>query len=146
MEIIISGSVANFGGLTNQQFLEYLIERVPDFEFYKFQPTPGRFYAASRDWKAIGNVSAILGILSFIWMAYNELIRSKKESGSNAGIVIQIENAGRNNHFWIGNEINSKEEMIKKSEEILKDFEMDSLQIKAEIEALRNSSHWQRVK
>ena len=144
MQIILSGAVANFSGLTNQQFLEYLQEKDNTIEYYRLQPKTGSVYNAALDWKAIGNVSAVLGIASFLWQAYTQLIVPNKEPTSNSGIIIRIENAGSHNQFWIGNDTTSKEEIIEKLKRALK--EVDTTKNQKQIDAIKNSGLWIQVK
>jgi hypothetical protein len=146
MEIILSGAIANFSGLTNHQFLDYLKERAKEFEYYQLQPESGSIYAAALDWKAIGNISSLLGIVSFVWMAYSELINPKKEPDSNSGIIIKIENGSSHNQFWIGNTINSKEELIDTVGQFLRQGQFNNAEIKKQIDSIKNSGYWKRVK
>lgn len=145
MEIVISGTVANHSGISSNQLLEYLKDKTNEFDFYQFQPVPGRIYASSNEWKAIGKVSSIVSIVSFIWMAYTELIKPNKESTSNDGIIIRIENLEINNNFWIGNTINSKEELYQKIQKALEQIELDSTDSNEVVDSLRNSERWKKV-
>lgn len=147
MEIIISGSVANYSGLSTQQLLEYLKQKTEEFEFYKFQPMSGTTYAASIDWKVVSKTSSVLTIVSFIWMAYNELIKPNKDPESNGGIIIRIENMEiNNNFFWIGNQIHSKEELFQQIQNTLEKDKIDSTKTSELIDSLKNSGGWKKVK
>lgn len=106
MNLILEGAIANFSGLTNQQFLEVLDKNTNGFEFYHLLRRPGYVTNAALDWKAIGNVSSVLTIISFIWMVYEKSIEPNKAANSNAGIIIRIENSGNQNNYWIVSSIN----------------------------------------
>lgn len=130
MEITVTGLVANYAGLTNQQLLDYLKKRTNGFEYHQFRPIPGKVYAAVINWKAVGNVSSVLGIVSFIWMAYLELIAPNKDPNSNSGIIIQIQNVESNNNqvnLWIGNDIKSEEELLKRVKAAFPNSRLDTV-------------------
>ncbi|MDI3319499.1 hypothetical protein [Pinibacter soli] len=144
MKVILSGAIANFSGLTNEQFLKYLQEKDNSIEYYRLQPQSGGIYSASLDWKAIGKVSAILGIASFLWQAYSELIAPHKLPSSNSGIVIFIENAGHHNQFWIGQDTTSEQELKAKLEKAIS--EIDTAQNDIQQKIIKESSHWKQIK
>lgn len=145
MEILLSGAIANFSELRNEKFLHLLIEKFPETEFYKFQPTSGRIYAAAFDWKAVAKVADIVGIASFLWVIYTEFILPKKDPDSNSGIVIHIGNVGSNNHFWIGQNVNSQEELIKRLQDSLQQDKIDMEKNAEEIDSLRNSEGYKKI-
>ena len=73
MDIIFSATIANFSEFKNDSFLTTVMDKTNDVEFYRYRPRPDSIQAASKDWKAIGNISAFLGIVSFASVSYTHL-------------------------------------------------------------------------
>ncbi|MFC0878445.1 hypothetical protein ACE01N_17760 [Saccharicrinis sp. FJH2] len=144
MDIIISGAVANFPNISNEELLDKMKKYLPDCQIYSLSPSPGMVYSAAFDWKIIGKVSSILGIASFLWMIYSETIRSEKEKDSDAGIVITIENLNVNNNFWIGNDIHSEEELKQKLINTISADTIDFEKTKQIIDTIKISQNWKQ--
>jgi hypothetical protein len=146
MDIIFSATIANFSEFKNDRFLTRVMDKTNDVEFYRYQPRPGTIHAASKDWKAIGNISAFLSIVSFAWQIYSDFIAPKKTPDSNSGIIIRIENMGHHNNFWLGHDILTEEQLMQKVLMALEDLKGDTQAIQKEVDSLRNSMLWQPVK
>ncbi len=143
MELVISGAIANFNAIKSEEFLKKLLDKVSDIELYKFNPTPGRIYNAAFDWKIIGNISAILGILGFVWEFYDKEIAPKKEKDSNSGIVIMFNNYNTTNNIWIGNDVKTKAEFEQRITPIIDSLVKEKLD--EEVDSIRNSQNWKQV-
>jgi len=146
MDIIFSATIANFSEFKNDSFLTTVMDKTNDVEFYRYRPRPDSIQAASKDWKAIGNISAFLGIVSFAWQVYSEFIAPKKIPDSNSGIIIRIENMGHHNNFWLGHDILTEEQLMQKVLIALEDLKSDNQTSQKEVDSLRSSMLWQQIK
>ncbi len=145
MEIIFSGTIANFSDFKNEKFLEMIVSKINDVELYQYKPRPGVIQNASKDWKAIGNISSLLGIVSFAWQVYSEFIEPKKIQDSNSGIILRIEHMGHHNNFWIGHDIRSEEQLMQRVVSAVEELKNNSQNTQKEVDSLRKSILWYRV-
>jgi len=79
MNIIISGAIANFPNISNEELLDKMKSHLTDCQIYSLYPTPEMVYSAAFDWKIITKISSVLGIASFLWTVYSETIRPIKK-------------------------------------------------------------------
>ncbi len=143
MEIVLSAVVANFSGLTNEQLLQYIRSEVDGFEYYEPIYVPGRVYASSKNWKAIGNIGKVLAIADILWRVHSEMIVPNKAPTTNSGIIIQLE--GNHNSIWLGHNVNSKDELVERLKVNISQGQIDTVRVLAEIDSLRKSPRWKRI-
>ena len=145
-QIVIGVAVANFGQLRSEDLIEYIKKKAPELKFYKLNPPPGAVFAASIDWKLIGNISSVLGIVGFLWTAYIELIKPNKQQESNSGIIIRIENIETHNYIWIGNQVNSEKELLDSIRDLLEKNSISIEKTKELIDSLTSSKIYKEIK
>lgn len=145
-EIVISGAIANIMYNTDIDILSFLKEKMPELQIFKLVPTPGFITAAAFDWKIIGRIGSVVSIASFLWMAYIEFIKPLKKTDSDTGIIINIGNIDNSNTFWIGNQINSKEELLDSIEFLIRKNKIDYKKTIYELDSIRSSNNWVEVK
>ena len=146
MKIIISGAIANFNEISNKQLFENLKTEIKEIEFYELQFKSGGNHSATFDWTIITNTSSVLTILLFLWQVYSKLIKPNKKPDSNGGIIIKIENSEIHNDFWIGNNINSENELEEKIKDVLDKININQEETNNKVDEIRNSEHWKRLK
>lgn len=138
MEIIIKGAIVNAYEFTTEEFLNNLFQEDDSVEYYHLQPTGGGIVNACFDWAIIGNISDLLNIVAFIWMAYSKI----KEKKANGEIIININ--VDNNAIRIGSEVTTKEELEKQIKSNKGNIVGDV--VKDEIKAIKESPDWKHIK
>ncbi len=111
MSIIINFTLAN-SHITNEILLDFILKENIPAEIYKLTPPNGKQVSASTDWKAVvSTVADGLTILTSLWAFYTQVVKPNKVEDSNEGVYISIQVNNNVNNIWIGNEVNSKEEL-----------------------------------
>jgi len=129
--------------VSNDILLNFISSEESNAKIYKLTPPNGKYISAATDWKAIVNtVSDGLTILTALWTFYVEFIKPKKTDENNSGVYITIHVNNTINNFWIGNEINSKEELIREYNSSIKIHNIDS----SNNQELEDSTIWKRIK
>ncbi|WP_241282439.1 hypothetical protein [Chryseobacterium timonianum] len=142
MSIVINFTLAN-SMVSNDSLLNFITNQETNAQIYKLTPPNGKHISAATDWKAIvGTVADGLTILTSLWTFYSEFIKPKKTEESTSGIYITIQVDNSVNDIWIGNDINSKEELIAKYKDSVKASKIDSTK-NYEIE---DSTIWKKIK
>ncbi|WP_265131248.1 hypothetical protein [Chryseobacterium oranimense] len=142
MSIVINFALAN-SIVSNDSLLNFINNQETNAQIYKLTPPNGKNISASTDWKAIvGTVADGLTILTSLWTFYAEFIKPNKTEESDSGIYITIQVDNSINNIWIGNDINSKEDLIAKYKDSIKTSNIDSTK-NYEIE---DSTIWKKIK
>ena len=142
MNLIINFSLANTS-ISNEVLLDFISNQNFPAKIYKLSPSNGKIISASTDWKAfVATVADGLTILSSLWMFYSEYIKPNRNENNNPGIYITVQVNNNVNNIWIGEEVNSIEELVIKYNDSLKSEKLQSKQPKAEID----STMWKRIK
>lgn len=143
--IIVGFTLANSSTISKENLIEYIKGKAPEYLIYYLNPQYDGVYSAAHDWKIIGNISSIMGIISFLWLIYSDLILPKKEQDSDASIHINIENIGNNNQIWIGNQINSKEEFINEMRIIMFQDSINPDKTIEILDTLKHPGNWKQL-
>jgi hypothetical protein len=142
MSLTINFALANTN-VSNEILLDFVTNNDFPAEIYKLSPTNGKIVSASTDWKAIVETTADgLTILTSLWMFYSEYIKPNKNENNDSGVYISVQINNNVNNIWIGNEINSSEELIIKYNDSIK-YEKDQTQ---QIKEVIDSNSWKKIK
>lgn len=142
MSIIINFTLAN-SQISNEILLEYLLKEIVPAEIYKLTPPNGKIVSAATDWKAIVRTFGDgLSILTSLWAFYTEFIKPNKLENSNDGVYITLQVNNNVNNIWIGNDVNSKEELTAIYNDSIKSEKTNSIH---KIEKI-DSTIWKKIK
>ncbi len=136
----------NFNEISNKQLLENLKTKIKEIEFYELQFKSGENHSAAFDWTIITNTSSVITIFSFLWQVYSKLIKPNKKPDSTGGIIFKIENTKIHDELWIGNNINSENELEEKIKDVLDKININEEEANNKVDEIRNSEHWKRLK
>jgi hypothetical protein len=115
--MLLQGAIANASQEVNiDEFLAFLADELPQAAFFKFQPPPGKIWAAAIDWRAvIMDAASIITIANGLWQAYDRFVKPIHEHNpsSNAAIFVVITNeSGEHAQFMIGSDVKDKDIFI----------------------------------
>lgn len=152
MEFVVSARVIRLGQTTDLDFLSFIRQHVEGVEIYEQQFIPGVIYASAKQWKLVGNINALAGILSAalaFYLALKPEVPEERQSQKqpNPQVIVEIENAGHNNTFHIGTDVKSEDDMVKQLRDsltLLKN-QLELQRAKATIDSMRNSPRWKRT-
>ena len=141
MSLIINFALANTNK-TNEEFKKFFVEQELSSKIYNLSPPKGKHVSASTDWLAIiETIANGLSILTSLWTFYSEFIKPTKTQ-SNSGIFINIQINNITNNIWIGNDVNSEEELLHKFKECTKNEKIESNETNEKVDV----TMWERIK
>lgn len=145
-KIIISIVIANFPQLKDEILSQYLRGKYPEIEIFESIQIPGEITNAIKSWKIVEKISTVLGIVSFLWMAYDDLIKPNSVDNPKAGIIINIDNINISNPVWIGNQIKSEKDLKNCIIELLEKNQINLDKTEKILDSLNKSNFWKKVK
>ena len=150
-EIILAGALANVHHqVSNDDLLEFLVENIPDSDFYKIKQSG--IMGAALDWLAIISATAsVITIATILWNAYKKFIKPliKNNPKSNAGLFIQLKNEnGDSIQFMIDKKYKNREIFLNEFIESYKQIIVCPTKkgIASSIKEIRNSKRWIKIK